>query len=510
LGRYSLFSVLKIGSRKSPLAKIQAYQLFNALKRLKQDKAIELVFKETQGDIDLTSPLWKISGKGVFTRDFREDLISEKVDMVVHSWKDLDLDPSDETEIISVFHRADQRDILLLKKESLNLDNPTMKIMSSSPRREYNLKNFLPLYLPLSLQSKEFIFEPVRGNIQTRLQKWQSSDSIDGFVVAKAALDRLLSEDYPQKDEEDIKQSREYIREILKTSLFMCLPLSLNPNAPAQGALAVEIKKGRDDLKRVLRKLTIFPIQDSVIEEREELKNYGGGCHQKIGISVLHKSYGKIVYKQGMTEQNGILSSVELHSSHQPKATSSNLIWPNPEESPKWDRIPIEGFSKPPSGDLFVSRINAWQDHWQKEDISGLIWSAGLKTMRELAKKDIWVNGTSDGLGEEYTPNIGLLSPSVKFKKLTHSKSEEVDSLYERIPTYDIIWKEILPEISGRTHFFWMSGHLFDFVYERFPDIHKAFHACGPGITRTHIEKKLLKKVDVFLNYQDWFDYHTK
>lgn len=508
MGRYSLFSVLKIASRKSPLAKIQAYKVYNAIKRLKQDKIIELVFKDSQGDVDLTSPLWKFADKGVFTKDFREDLLSERVDLVVHSWKDLDLDGSPDTEIISVLGRADQRDLLLFKKSSLQKSSNEILILSSSPRREYNLQSFFPLYLPASIQKKSFRFEPVRGNIQTRIKKWESGD-FDGIIVAKAAIDRLLSTDFPQHIEEDIKESREYIQKIIQDHLFMCLPLSMNPNAPAQGAIAVEIKKNRDDLKRLLKKLTIEAVDSSVREERSELKKYGGGCHQKIGISVLLRSYGKVIYKQGVTDSGVLLEKKTLISNHHPRSKSIDNLWPNPNHKIDWERISIPTDNRPPKGHLLISRSNAWNDSWKKEDISGVIWSAGLKTMRELAKKDIWVNGTNDGLGEEESPNLGKILPNYNFIKLTHENSYEVESNYQRYSTYKLVMKNEPPNFKNITHFFWMSGYQFEYFYKLFPEIQTAYHSCGPGITRKHIEKILLKDLDVFLSYQDWLDYHT-
>lgn len=80
--------------------------------------------------------------RGVFTQDLTKDLVEKKVDLVIHSWKDLDLEGHSGTTIVGVLDRADQRDVLLWKKSSLSKNSPSeLKIQTSSPRREYNLKN---------------------------------------------------------------------------------------------------------------------------------------------------------------------------------------------------------------------------------------------------------------------------------------------------------------------------------------------------------------------------------
>ena len=111
---------LRIASRQSDLARIQAYEVARALKSVQNDLEIEMHFSESLGDKNLTDPLWKMPGKGVFTADLTEDLIQGRADMVVHSWKDLPVEDRIETEIVASLPRADARDFLLFKKTSQN------------------------------------------------------------------------------------------------------------------------------------------------------------------------------------------------------------------------------------------------------------------------------------------------------------------------------------------------------------------------------------------------------
>jgi hydroxymethylbilane synthase len=131
---------LRISARSSDLAKIQAYRVGEALRNKNPNIEIEFLFRESLGDKNLTDPLWKMPEKGVFTEDFLKDLLNEQTDLVVHSWKDLPTEEKEQTVIAATLPRADQRDLLLFKKSSVGNSNP--RLLSSSPRRVYNLDSF--------------------------------------------------------------------------------------------------------------------------------------------------------------------------------------------------------------------------------------------------------------------------------------------------------------------------------------------------------------------------------
>lgn len=508
--------VLRLSSRKSSLAKIQAYLVGNALQKIEPDLRVEYIFKESTGDKDLTSPLWKMSGKGIFTRDFRDAILSEDIDLVVHSWKDIDLEQNDETKIISVLDRADQRDFLLFKRHNIFKSKPEKIIIySSSPRREYNLKNFLPEAFPSFLQGLEIEFQPVRGNIQTRLRKWDEETNVQGIVIAKAAIDRIFSSDYLQSEETEFLQLRQYIKSFFKSSVFMVLPISECPNAPAQGGLAAEIKKERSEILSLVSRLTIPEVEACITRERLELKKYGGGCHQKIGVSVVNKKYGKFFSLKGLTDSGTRLDSKRLEKKHSfPKAETIDDIWPKRGENIKFNRKNLNVSNDIPETNLLVARGNAWPPNWKQTDYDKLIWAAGIKTWKQLAKKGIWVSGCSEGLGEEEKFGLDFLwnhSNEHQFLKITHTDSENIDSQFDRYYTYQLEITEEIPDLTQKTHFFWMSGYQFDIVTQKYPSIKQQHHACGPGITLNHIKKRLGQDVvvDVFLNYDEWLQYHS-
>ena len=107
---------LKILSRKSNLAVIQARQVGKKIREHFPAIKIEYIKKNTSGDIDLKTPLSEMGSAGVFTDDLRDDLIANKCDIAVHSWKDLPLDLGSNTVLAGSLKRSDQRDILFVKK----------------------------------------------------------------------------------------------------------------------------------------------------------------------------------------------------------------------------------------------------------------------------------------------------------------------------------------------------------------------------------------------------------
>ena len=104
----------------------------------------------------------------------------------------------------------------------------------------------------------------------------------DGLIVAKAALDRLL-----EAPEEEFAATKAELRSALSQCRWMVLPLRANPCAPAQGALAVEIRSEHPELRDLLGPINCAETFDTSQRERSILQSYGGGCHQKIGASVL-------------------------------------------------------------------------------------------------------------------------------------------------------------------------------------------------------------------------------
>lgn len=488
---------IRIISRKSLLAQIQANIVAEKIREAFPNIALEFLTKETSGDIDLSTPLHQMPDPGVFTNDIREELLKNKADLAVHSWKDLPVELQEGTEIVTTLTREDPRDLLIFKKNSV--EKKIINIFTSSPRRKENLANFLPEFL--SWKPTKINFIDIRGNIQTRISKLFDSKE-DGLVIALAAMKRLLSS--PQFIEEE-----PHLLNFLKKSKWMILPLSENPAAPAQGALAVEIASDNHELKSLIKKIGDETTFDLVMKEREILKKYGGGCHQKIGVTIINSKKGEILNLKGETEEGDKISK----SSFIPVPTFKNELnsiesfFPsNASSSQIFDRVPLtdvdENVSKIKDSGIFVSRGNVLENI-KTISKTNVIWTSGVETWKKLATQGIWVNGTSDSMGENENPPIALID-KVKWFKLSHSDARE-DKL-KLLPTYQLVPKKLPKDIEKNSHYFWMSSSSFKLVLKKFPSIENANHACGMGKTFDEINLLIPGKVYPYQNYQDWLD----
>lgn len=498
---------LIVAARQSDLAKLQAYQVAKAIIEKNPEVKVEFQFRASLGDLNQHDPLWKMPERGVFTEDFVQDLETGKCDMVVHSWKDLPTEPRKNSQIVATLPRVDLRDVLLYRKDRLKKTleggSSHLRVLTSSPRRAYNLAPFLKEYLPFTPSEVEFV--SVRGNIPTRLKKLLSEDA-DALVVAKAALDRLLS-----STQEEFAETRAGMRDVLDQCEFMVLPLSLNPTAAAQGALAIEIKNGRSDLVTLLKSIHCEKTFEAVNAERKILSGYGGGCHQKIGISILPRDYGNVTFLRGLTDSGEVLNRSDITRSGQAERVEEKSLWPNdPKESFFFNREAVViKTAKLEAADLvWIARENAWPEGLSLH--GKVVWCAGLQTWKKLAARGLWVNGTSDSLGESELPLIDILvGRTVKMTKLTHAESPEIAPM-SNLATYKLVPKAsasaIASQFEGKTHFFWMSGSTFDEAVKHQPWVRNANHACGPGHTYTHLRKTLGAdaKIEIHLGYEAW------
>jgi hydroxymethylbilane synthase len=222
---------VRILSRTSALARLQALLASRALQERWPDVDVTLSTRAASGDRDSATPLSAFPDKGAFTADLSDALASGEADAVVHSWKDLPLEDRPRTTVAATLERADPRDVLLFRRDVVETRPRRLEVLSSSPRRTWLLQELLAALLPWPVENVEFT--PVRGNIQTRLRKLLQSQAT-GLVVAKAALDRLLGFGPPFE-----AVARE-VRAFLGQCAWMVLPLREVPGAPAQGAIAIE------------------------------------------------------------------------------------------------------------------------------------------------------------------------------------------------------------------------------------------------------------------------------
>lgn len=493
-------AVLRIASRKSELAQMQARAVGAALTAKIQNLKIEFTFKETSGDQDLSTPLWQMGGRGVFTDDFYRDLLADQCDLVVHSWKDLPIEARDGTAIVGVLEREDARDVLLLpKKLKANWSEiRKLNILTSSPRRRHNLASFLFEHLPQNSKSPlELNFCDVRGNVPTRLKKMLAEASPAGVIIAKAAIDRLASVNV------------DFAAEITNQCAFMVLPVAVNPPAPAQGCLAVEYLRQRNDIAQQID-LIRSPQATNVEQERKFLASYGGGCHQKIGAYKTEFNGGHLFVARGQSDSGERINRLDWSCDNPPpRAAGINFIFPANDDAAFFERESRKSLVVPSGFDLIVSRGNAWPKGFTPTD-NQIVWCSGLKTWKRLASLGIWVHGSFESLGEKSGVRIkSLIGREPNFLKMTHQDSVESD--YPVLPTYQLLLKaKGTPDLSGKTHFFWMSGSTLRAALAKYPDLLKAgHHSSGLGSTFDLLNMEIPDKAraSAFLSRSQWMNF---
>ena len=237
---------IKVGSRESALAVIQSEMLMDAIREADDSIELELVTMKTKGDKILDRNLDKIGGKGLFIKELEIALAAEEVDLVVHCVKDMTMDVSEKLPVLACSVREDPRDALILPEGVTELDL-SKPIGCSSNRRIIQLKQLYP----------EATFEPMRGNVQTRLAKVDSGH-FAATLLAVAGLKRAGLE--------------HRISRIFE-------PDEMIPSA-GQGVLAVQGRAGQDT--SFLKGFDDRDAWRSSLCERSFVRTLNGGCTSPI------------------------------------------------------------------------------------------------------------------------------------------------------------------------------------------------------------------------------------
>lgn len=275
--------IVHIGTRGSALAMAQTGLVVRNLKKKFPKVTFETVIIKTTGDKITDVALSQIGGKGLFIKEIEEALLEEKIELAVHSLKDLPTQLPEELTIGAILKREDPHDCLIsLSAESLNELRKNARIGTSSLRRQAQI-----LWMRPDLQ-----VENLRGNLDTRIRKLEEG-LYDAIVVAAAGLKRLTSS-LEQLGGEESRISPAWFSK-LKISK---IPYSQMLPAAGQGALAIEIRARDEQTALLAQALHHKPSALAVLAERRFLEVLEGGCQVPIGIAT--KIIGKKIFMEGM------------------------------------------------------------------------------------------------------------------------------------------------------------------------------------------------------------------
>lgn len=262
---------LIVGTRGSKLAVAQTKIVIDAIKSNFENIDVDIKIISTKGDRVLDKSLDKIGDKGIFTQEIERQLIDGEIDFAIHSLKDMPSELGEGLVLTKTIQREDPRDLLILNSKFKKIDDPIkwlkendgMRIGTGSKRRSAQLLNINP-NLKIDL---------IRGNIDTRLEKMEK-ESYDAIVLAAAGVNRL------------------------KMDWINSYVLDDNSMIPAvgQGALAIEIKEGNQELMNIFEAISDDIANVCVEAERTYLATINGGCHMPVG-ALAQVNEGKLCLK---------------------------------------------------------------------------------------------------------------------------------------------------------------------------------------------------------------------
>ena len=264
---------LKIGTRESQLAIWQASLVQSLLKENGFDS--ELIFIKSEGDKNLITPLYEIGVQGIFTKALDAALLNDKIDLAVHSMKDVPTQLATGISLAAVLKRASYKDILVFKGErkdiecALSNEHSTFRIATSSIRRKAQWLHRYPGHQ----------IENLRGNVNTRLRKIEENNW-NGAIFAAAGLERI------------------HLRPENSIDLDWMSP------APAQGAITISCRENDDISSSAASLLNDKATQICTKIERDFLRTLLGGCSTPISALAVFEN-DKIIFKGNICSVDG-------------------------------------------------------------------------------------------------------------------------------------------------------------------------------------------------------------
>ena len=291
---------IRIGTRGSALALIQTDQVIRALHERYPELETERVVLRTKGDRILDKPLLDFGGKGAFITEFEEALLDGRIDLAVHSAKDMPMELADGLALAGTLPRADARDVLVMRKgvqlsrsafaenevqhgrslrETGDMEEETkasgLVIGTGSLRRQFQLKRLFPGAVCVN----------IRGNVQTRLQKIMEG-RCDGVILAAAGLERL-----------GLLEEKEFD--------YRCFSYEEMLPAGGQGIIAVESRQ-EESIMELVKGISDENAYMELETERRVLRLLDAGCHEAVG--VLAQIEGDRIFLKMLREKNGIIT----------------------------------------------------------------------------------------------------------------------------------------------------------------------------------------------------------
>ena len=276
-----------IGSRGSDLALWQAHFMQNELKNIGHDS--EIIIIKTRGDQIQHLSFDKIEGKGFFTKEIEDQLLDGKIDVAVHSMKDLPTNSPEGLMVGGTSYRENPTDTIIAKKEAIDTNEPLKlkkgtKIGTSSARRKAQLMHLNP----------DVITEDIRGNVPTRVQKLRDGE-LGAIVLATAGITRLALD-------------------LSEFEVIELHPREFVP-APAQGVLAYQVRNDDMGMRKIIRQISNMEVAYCTNVERKVLNMLDGGCQLPLGVYCEKDQRGNYHAYGALQKEDAELKSCRVSQS---------------------------------------------------------------------------------------------------------------------------------------------------------------------------------------------------
>ena len=524
--------LLRLGTRRSLLARAQSSAVARDLERAHPGLKVELVGIETRGDRISDVPLSQVDGKEFFTAEIDAALLEGAVDITVHSFKDLSLERPLRLHLGAVPARENPRDIIYFAPDVVAVlaHGGSLRIGSSSPRRAAFVPAFLERALPGAVLRAGAVSAAdqvrvelcaLRGNVDTRLRRLReprgSERHLDGVILAFAGVSRLW--------QDQAVGAGPLMRESLAGLPRMLLPLSLCPAAPAQGALAIECRTDDAETRALLAAIDDPATRVAIGAERQLLAVRGGGCHQQFGATQIQiDGLGALLY---LREANGEGSgppqlrwSVPVGPGAAPGAQSQVCMWdgseqPAPALEPLAAATQVCAQRLHTAGAAFIAHRRALPE-LPAATINRCphIWVSGTASWFALAARGVWVEGCAESLGFASLARTlaePLLNLPAADQWLALTSTEAVAG-WGAVPAFATYRHApavaSAPNVGGAasparaTHVWWHSSVQFD--QWRHVVRTDCAQACGPGKTAEHLRRAGVAMLTVFPSVRHW------
>ncbi|MFW2403308.1 MAG: hydroxymethylbilane synthase [Gammaproteobacteria bacterium] len=501
---------LRLGTRASLLAVAQSRIVAEGLQKNCAGLRIEIVTMDTRGDRDRTTPLAEVNDPDFFSAEIDRALLDGRIDLTVHSMKDLDGTRPGDIARAAIPVRANPRDVILFRGDITDRirRGETLRIGSSSPRRQHNVAGFLHDALPALGPKPQLQFLPLRGPVHDRVTRISrhaaEPEALDGVVLALAGLERLWRD----------QDGRRSLQPHLADARWMVLPLSACPTAPAQGALAIECRADDAATLRILAGLHDAQTAELVNMELQAIDEFPESERSGIGATaVSHATLRRLLFRRSAQDPS---CTIDWQSPPAPEDRDRS----NAFDGGAW-QSEIERHSVPCDIDL-ENQPAIFVAHWfaapaeLNDRSTSRIWVSGIGSWRKLAARGLWIEGCADNLG--FTDVVPTLTSDVlnlpdleRWTVLTRAGAEaswRTTGVGRVVPTYALGQPDARQidaakqAISTSTDFFWGSIEQFRAVADWLPQ--NARHACGAGKTADALRAAGIDAPLVFPSRGEW------